>query len=223
MGKPVKLSDREKAWFRPRKTAARRYREREQRQQILIVYEGEKTEPNYFEAIKRRLPRHVVELHVEGVGANTLSLVRRAQELRSQYSHMDPPLDQVWVVFDRDSFPPDDFDNAIHMAEADKIACAWSNEAFELWYLLHFEDRQTPMARSDYAARLGTYLGEPYRKNAEDMYDQLAKKGDQNMATRRATRLCQSHTERPIPPSQANPGTTVHRLVQELNKFEVRR
>lgn len=111
MGKPVKLSDQDKAWFLRRKgREARRYREREQRQRILIVCEGEKTEPNYFEAIRRRLPRHVVTLHIEGLGANTLSLVRKAQEIRGQYSRMDPPLDQVWAVFDRDSFPPDDFD-----------------------------------------------------------------------------------------------------------------
>lgn len=36
------------------------------------------------------------------------------------------------------------------MAKDNNIGCAWSNEAFELWYLLHFIDRITSMERSEY-------------------------------------------------------------------------
>jgi len=114
--------------------------------------------------------------------------VRRAQEIRNRRAEAGYPFDQVWVVFDRDSFPPDDFDNAIAMAEADKIKCAWSNEAFELWYIIHFEDRKSAMSRDEYQATLTHYLGKPYRKNAEDMFERLQRYGDRTVAE--AAELC---------------------------------
>lgn len=160
-------------------------------------------------------------MDVVGEGANTLSLVRRAQDLRDQRAKGDYPFDQVWVVFDRDSFDRDNFDNAIHMAEADEIGCAWSNEAFELWYILHFEDRQTGMRRTEYKKKLSKYLGVHYRKNATDMHEQLAARGNPVVAAKRAKRLEESRIDDGITPSLANPCTTVYKLVDELRKFEV--
>lgn len=55
---------------------------------------------------------------------------------------------QVWCVFDRDKEETPnkvakgnaDFDLSISAAETIGIQVAWSNDAFELWVLLHFED-----------------------------------------------------------------------------------
>jgi hypothetical protein len=55
---------------------------------------------------------------------------------------------QVWCVFDRDKEETPakirkgntDFDLSITTAESIGIKVAWSNDAFELWILLHFED-----------------------------------------------------------------------------------
>ncbi len=53
---------------------------------------------------------------------------------------------EIWCVFDRDKIPdgskPDaadtEFDKSIELAELHGIKVAWSNDAFELWVLLHF-------------------------------------------------------------------------------------
>jgi hypothetical protein len=183
MGRPVKLSDRTKEWFLRRLPCRdRRLNTLEERQRFLIVCEGEKTEPNYFESFIQILPRQVVQLEIFGEGANTLSLVAKAKALRDRRVSSDYPFDQVWVVFDRDSFEPDDFDNAIHKVEACGMHCAWSNEAFELWYILHFEFRNTGMSRTEYQGKLGELLGETYRKNASDMYQKLLRIGKQSQA-----------------------------------------
>lgn len=53
----------------------------------LIVCEGEKTEPNYFESLKRNLPRCTLELtniDIEGTGNNTLSIIEKAEELKKK-------------------------------------------------------------------------------------------------------------------------------------------
>lgn len=220
MGHPVKLSDRGKDWALPRS----RHRDRplgtrEERQRFLIVCEGEKTEPNYFKAFDQALPRHVVQLDIVGEGANTLSLVSRAQGIRDSWKHGDYPFDQVWVVFDRDSFQPDSFDNAIHKAESDGMHCAWSNEAFELWYILHFECRDTGMSRTEYQRKLHALLGEPYRKNVTNIYQRLMQVGRQNDAVAWARKLRDEFLASDTPPSRSNPCTTVFLLVEELNRF----
>src|SRR4051812_24536345 len=107
----------------------RRADNREESHRFLLVCEGEKTEPNYFRAF--RVPG--LDLRVHGAGDNTKNLVLIADELRSQDEY-----DQVWCVFDRDSFPADRFNAALEMAQSRGIRVAYSNEAFELWYLLHF-------------------------------------------------------------------------------------
>src|SRR5947209_5388606 len=76
---------------------------------FLIVCEGERTEPNYFRSF--RVPRDVVTVEVQGTGYNTLRLVQEAIRLRSKGEY-----DQVWCVFDRDSFPPEHFNEAINLA-----------------------------------------------------------------------------------------------------------
>src|SRR4030042_2474948 len=110
----------------------------EPRKYFLIVSEGEKTEPNYFEAYKKILPKHLIEIKILGTGENTLKLLDTALKKAAQKSY-----DEVWIVFDKDSFPDDNFDNTIFSAPSKKIKCAYSNEAFEIWYLLHFEYYKT--------------------------------------------------------------------------------
>jgi len=221
MGKPLKKSDQGKPWNRDRnKLEPRAYGTRAMRTRFLIVCEGEKTEPNYFRALEQSLPRGMVEIRVEGVGDNTRSLMRRTKETRDKLCRASGlPFNQVWAVFDRDSFPADDFDNAIHMAKADKIRCAWSNEAFELWYLLHFEDRQAAMDRTEYGPKLTKHLRKRYKKNDEQMYKQISKcGGDEAQAIRRATRLEDNRKAAGTTPAKANPCTTVYLLVEALRK-----
>lgn len=186
--------------------------QREQRKRYLIISEGEKTERNYFESLKKKLPRHLVELNPIGTGANTLSLIKIAED---ELSNASIKYDQCWLVFDKDDFPDDRFDNTINSARQKKIECAWSNEAFELWYLLHFEYRNTAMSRKDYKTAISRYLGIKYQKNATDMYARLEKFQDD--AIDNAEKLLRLHKGKT--PSKSNPATTVHKLIKELKKY----
>ncbi|MDR2823957.1 MAG: RloB family protein, partial [Prevotellaceae bacterium] len=106
---------------------------REIRVSFLIVCEGAKTEPNYFKSFPKQVGKYVFDIQTDGIGMNTLSLVEKAIELR--YNSVQK-FDRVWAVFDKDSFPAENFNAAISKAKSNNISCAWSNEAFELWYLL---------------------------------------------------------------------------------------
>jgi RloB-like protein len=183
---------------------------REVRQRFLIVCEGEKTEPNYFRSF--RVPKDVAEVNVQGLGANPSKLVTIAKELKAQD---DDSYDQVWCVFDRDSWTPEDFNNALKNADDQGFKVAYSNEAFELWYILHFEFLNTGISRKDYAGKLSSLLGCKYKKNSETIYDELFDK--QYIAIKNAINLLKQYN--PHFPVKDNPATTVHLLVQELNKF----
>ena len=191
-----------------RRSLQRRVNVRELRQRFLIVCEGEKTEPNYFNSF--RVPGVVID--VRGIGQNTVRLVKRAIKLMEEDDY-----DQVWCVFDRDIFPLKNFNAALRLAEKHGIKVAYSNEAFELWYVLHFNYHQSATARHLYVGMLNDLLGVPYEKNRLDMYEQL--EGKQEKAIRNAERLLQNYD--PPDPARNNPSTTVHLLVQELNRFAV--
>jgi RloB-like protein len=181
---------------------------KEVRQRFLIVCEGEKTEPNYFRSF--RVPKNVAEIDVKGVGENPSKLVNSAKGLKEQEDY-----DQVWCVFDRDSWTPEDFNNAIKNAENQGFKVAYSNEAFELWYVLHFEFLNTGIPRSDYLQKLSLLLNQRYQKNSEKIYDELFDK--QPTAIKNAINLLNQYD--PHIPARDNPSTTVHLLVQELNRF----
>ncbi len=178
------------------------------RQRFLIVCEGEKTEPFYFK--KFRVPKDIV---VKGIGFNTISLVRETIRLKQEGDY-----DQVWAVFDKNSFTAENFNNALSLARQNGIKTAYSNEAFELWYLLHFDYHNSAITRDTYKSRLSRRLGFTYRKNNPNMYDLLEDK--QEDAIRNATRLLQGYGNQ-HKPAYDNPSTTVHLLIQALNQVAV--
>lgn len=201
---------------RPRTSGERRTDEQEVLQRFLIVCEGKKTEPNYF--LGFRVPQLVVD--AVGTGYNTESLVEEAIELKrvkeAEAQQRDKPAyDQIWCVFDRDSFDADDFNNAIRKAEAAGFRVAYTNQAFELWYLLHFDDHRAALHRSQYHGILEDRLGHSYRKNSRTMYAELQSR--QAEAIRRAESLLAEYGEAHNP-QQDNPCTTVHLLVNALRQ-----
>ncbi len=189
---------------------------------ILIVTEGEKTEPNYFNRF-RVFPKEIYE--VKGVGRNTVSLVEKAKETaekrkeeiavkqKRRVKHIKM---EVWCVFDRDSFTAYQFNRAIEIAENQGFKVAFSNEAFELWYLLHYNYYNTGITRDQYKTKLTGCLRKEYKKNSEEMYDVLRMK--QKDAIRNAKKL-EEYQSGISSPAKKNPCTTVYKLVEYLKRF----
>ena len=188
---------------------------------ILIVCEGEKTEPNYFRVFnKTRKGTIVYELTIDGGGINTMQVVDKAIELNSSFDY-----DSVWAVFDKDSFSPDQFNGAIIKARQNNINCAWSNEAFELWYLLHFHNRVTAMSREEYKKAISDAVNTSpknkkkkkdyeYAKNAPNNYDIINQYGNQNAAIRWVKSLHDQFEDQRF--HTHNPCTLVYKLVLQL-------
>ena len=144
----------------------------------LVVCEGAKTEPNYFKgavtAINQGIEdKYKLKVTVVGKGMNTLSLVNSVEDFLNNidaYKISTVPYGKIFVVFDKDSFSPSAFDNAIIMCEKKGYIPLWSNQAIEYWFLLHFNYIEIGMDRALYEEKINEYfktagLKYKYRKN----------------------------------------------------------
>jgi RloB-like protein len=188
----------------------RKIDEREERDRILIVCEGARTEPLYFEGF--RIP--ISSVKVLGVGMNTLSVVKEAIRLRDEATKR---YEQVWCVFDRDNFTSKRFNQALDLAKQNGINVAYTNQAFELWYLLHYHYHDAATSRDLYKKMLTERMGRKYKKKDSTMYQELLDKMDD--AIRNAKRLSKSHGKNHNP-EKDNPSTTVHLLVELLCGYQ---
>ncbi|OIK10068.1 RloB family protein [Bacillus sp. MUM 13] len=198
---------------RKRRTVSRK----EQRDTFLIVCEGERTEPNYFK--KFPLKKDVIEVDVVGEGKNTHTLVQEAIRLQREAEKEGTPYNQVWVVFDRDSFPVVNFQKAIELCDSNGIKFAVTNEAFELWYLLHYNYYDAAMSRTQYIDKLTELMQRKYEKKQQDIYELL--KDKQERAIKFAKKLQKHHYDMKGYHDfcNSNPITTVYELVEELNNY----
>ena len=199
---------------------------REKIVRFLIVCEGERTEPNYFKELVKDKFSEVRSEEIIGEGRSTCALVRKTEEIRNKLEQQRQlRFDRIWVVFDKDDFP--DFNEAIELARSKGYLSAWTNEAFELWYLLHFVYFDSAISRNDYISKLEAeirkypnYSGFKYKKNNAGMYALLNRIGDVVQAKKRAQKLRQifegSYNYR-----IQKPCTTVDILVNELEHPEV--
>lgn len=178
---------------------------------VLIVCEGARTEPKYFESFKVFKYCSVV-----GSGSNTVSVIKHAIRLMA-----GEKFQEVWCVFDRDSFPKKNVKAALELAKNNKIKVALSNESFELWYVLHFEYLDTKITRHAYCQRLGSLLGKQYEKNDASMFEQL--KGRQIVAIKNAKRLEKTMLIPGVCVVDSYPYTTVYKLVERLNALANKR
>jgi hypothetical protein len=197
--------------FQKRAAELRRLEGTRQSRRILIVCEGERTEPNYFKAFPEN-PHVYDEIDIQGTGYNTVSLVKKAMQLKNEAQKKRTPYQEVWCVFDRDSFPWKSFKDAIALARREKIRCAYSIEAFEIWYLLHFDYYDAALSRSQYKEKLTDKLKTNYSKNDTKMYERL--KDKQGIAIQYARKLYTFQCAKSI--QDQNPVTTVFDLVEKL-------
>lgn len=120
------------------------------RSKFYIITNGEKTERNYFELIKSK--KSVYEVKVLFENADPLGLVNEALKYIKDAN-------QVWIVFDIDyTYDDGRLIPAIQMAEKNGIKYAFSNLAFEVWLISHFQQCEQPLQPDGHQRILDSYL-----------------------------------------------------------------
>lgn len=187
---------------------------------VLIVCEGTKTEPNYFEAFAEKQKGVIVyDIEVKGLGRGTKDVVEKAINLKSKNNY-----DRVWAVFDKDEFPAKDFNDAITLGNQNGIEVAWSNEAFELWYLYHFHNVTTGVSRMQYEEKISIAVNSSpkykskkkykYAKKDPNNFEIMTTYGSMYVAMKYAEAKHREYTDTRY--AIQNPCTTVYRLVRQL-------
>ena len=215
--KPSKKSDASRPWMSNRADRVRKISP----EYHLIVTEGEKTEPLYFDRVKELINRKYkerIQLRVEGKGENTVHLFNTAKRI----AESDPNgIKHVWVVYDTDDFEAEDINlvpqKCKEASSGDRIYHAiWSNQCVELWYLLHFGYYHSDIDRREYFPKLTEHLQRigagQYKKNRSDMYDVLRPKMED--AIKNAKTL-DGENEGKTPAASA-PGTKIFELIEKL-------
>ena len=204
----------------------------EERERAMIVTEGSKTEPGYFNRLIRELGLTTASVNITGDGGTApISVVKCAEDLLKD----DPDFEHVFLVFDRDRH--NTYDAAIAKANALKprkapkrqtIKAIPSIPCFEIWYLFHVSGDRKPYST-------GAGVGSPAQALIDDLKVSHACFADYDKARCDAffdeirpmrDQAC-AHAERALDEAskdgqkilQENPSTRVHRVVRRLQEM----
>lgn len=193
---------------------------------ILILTEGEVTEPVYFQALKAKLALPTVEIEVQPKGKGDPArlaeaaleerLKRRKSARQGRLSYAQAAdFDEMWVVFDSDvPLEHGRFHSGVEFAESKGVKCAHTTPCFEYWLLLHLIYTTAPMEKfEDVKPRLSKAMAIKYDKCSKDSAKHLPPLVDKlNTAIELAERVRKSH-ESAGTAFPANPSTEVDQLV----------
>lgn len=196
-----------------------------------MICEGKQSEVNYFNAaineINNKLPLEKrLKVKVVGEGKNTTSLVKTAINI---IDTVDKNLmkttyyEKIFVVFDKDNFTNEEFDNAVNMCEKNNFIPLWSNESFDLWILFHFNLLESSIGRKEYIRKIDeefkkNNLNYRYKKNDKNLYLKLIIYGSLEKAIKNATIQHRKYDfNKLIKPSKCDNCTTCYLFFDEVD------
>lgn len=193
---------------------ARRASFRDPKPLILVVCEGEQTEPQYLRGFERACRNARVKIEIAKERGVPMTLVRIAKSLKADAEEQarrerDDNLayDAVWCVFDVDDHPR--VSDAIVMARDNGVELAISNPCFELWLLLHFRPNPGMQSRQRITEMLCGHVSD-YRKHVDfELY-----LSGYAQAVKRASSIEKNAKSRGD--SLQNPSTRVHVLTESI-------
>lgn len=173
---------------------------------VVVFCEGEKSEPDYVEGLKR-LPavssRTWLRIEVEPDQGVPLTLVQRIADLE---------IDECWCVFDVE-WPKNhpNLPEAVALARRHGVRLAISNPCFELWLILHFKDHTGFINTCD-AERVSKRLdGRGGKSINADQY-----MANRHHAAQRAASLTARHAGNGTSFPHDNPSSTMYELLAAI-------
>ncbi len=190
----------------------------------LIVCEGEKTEPSYFEELKKHYEINPSSVVIRGDGGSSpKSVVDFAEDLYEQEKQTSGAFDKVFCVFDKNSHSSykDTVDRLRNMEPKGIFVAITSVPAFEYWFLLHYTNSAKPYvakgsksAGDNLISDLKKYLPD-YTKNRKDIFSTLIDRIE-TAKTNAASVLRGAEKT-----GAFNPSTRVHKLVYYLQNIKL--
>lgn len=203
----------------------RRQARRQPYDKVLIVCEGEKTEPNYFNELKDHYELATANIKVDGnCRSSPKSVVEHALKLykMEQEKYPDNPFDKVYCVFDKDKH--ETYHPALDLISRAKPKNVFiaipSIPCFEYWLLLHFHYVTSPYEATGNKSvgdlafnQLKRHLPH-YAKGSEGVFLELIEKLP--VAIKHSKRAFAAAAQN----ATDNPSTKVHELVEYLQRIK---
>lgn len=209
----------------------------------LVYSEGTKTEPFYVNNIKKCIgtkysvdPNVIDIVQANNKSTNTIYLVKFAIKDVKKRLKKNERIDHVWIFFDKDSFPLNDYNAAIAKLEnmnnsndqniegfkyEKNTEIVWhschSNEAFELWLCLYFNYLNSSLDRNQLISHLNDIpnlkkIDFKYEKDLENIHDILINNGGSlDKAIKYAEKLKTNNN--------GNPSTAVYKFVKYFKPY----
>lgn len=203
---------------------------------ILVVTEGENTEPVYFDFIRQRFAAPTVELVSHGAGrGDPRALVDAALKVQKDRKRQTrakklginrlEDFDAIWIVFDTDVLDPQKLHDGIAYAQSKGIQIAHSEPCFEYWLLLHGTFTTAMMVKCE---NVIPFLEETFgwrnysregkkEEQVKALIEPIIDKHRIALAVKHAKRV-RSHHQSASTPFPANPSTDVDRLIHAINE-----
>ncbi|MDA0525420.1 RloB family protein [Methanococcoides alaskense] len=187
--------------------------QRPTRNKMVIICEGEKTEPLYFNNYRTRQNN----LDVITIPSNRKDVVNIVGFAKKKLDELDIESgDSIWCVFDRDENTDQTISSAYKEAGRSINMC-FSNPSFELWFLLHFSYNNSPLENKGLIELLKRNISE-YSKS-ENYYKVL----EPLMVTaiKNSKKLEKYHLDNgtELNSTKSNPSTQVHRMIETILNF----
>jgi len=213
---------------------------------IIIACEDSISSPTYFRMIVDSLIEQKIITQDSFVIAkhnhtHPSGVLDDLKKYRSNNGKTYKDFDHKWIVIDRDcervnggGHTAEDFNNALQNAKKIRsdlhVDVAYANDAFELWYLLHFEYRNTAISRDELIERVIEKLKQldshkfsrlnrdniKQANYAKLIFEALLPKQEDAILNAERLLLCYGDEHNP---ECDNPSTTIHKLVNILNSL----
>ncbi len=127
-------------------------------------------------------------------------------------------MDKVWVVFDKDDYSDEQFNQAVENCDYN---VAWSNHNFELWLLSHLKKVNRYISKDEILDELNKEfqkngLGN-YSKNDANIFEKVTK--DVRLHTAIANCKDMEELSKNGQASERNPMTKVYKIVDGLKEY----
>jgi len=208
---------------RQKEKLRKRHHRRARYSKVLIVCEGQKTEPHYFQELRDYYRLNATNVVISGdCGSAPMSVYKSAKEEFGIHKGAGDPFDKVYCVFDQDAHAG--YQQALDAIGRVRPKHTWraitSVPCFEYWILLHYTYTTQAFraaGRSSGCEQLIRDLHNyfpGYAKGRKNLFDQLHNQLDFAIA----------NAERALQEARAtgtdNPTTLIHELVDYLRNLD---
>lgn len=190
------------------------------RDEFLILTNGKRTEKNYFEAVRSNY-KSIFKISVKFMNDDPVALLSHAIDMKNARN-------RVWCVFDRDEFRSVSIGEAMKLADENSIGIAFSNMAFEVWLIDHFEKCSAEKSAEKLIADLDRILkaneySKGYAKEDRQMIEKIlmsrlfdAVHNADVVMQNKILQHKESHNNENYPFCEWNSFTSVHKLIDAL-------